>query len=144
MIHEVFPYLCVHDAKEAIAFYENAFGARENFRLAEPNGRIGHADFGGATLVLADEFPEYGIRSARAIGETPVTIHLHVDDSDAVIAKALTAGAIVEREPKDQFFGERSGTILDPFGHRWNIGHSIEKVSPEEMQARYSKMVESE
>ncbi|HJS74280.1 MAG TPA: VOC family protein [Vicinamibacteria bacterium] len=144
-IHEMYPYLCVSDAKTAIEFYERAFGAKEKFRLTEPSGRIGHAelDFGGMTLMLSDEFPEYGIRSAAAIGATPVTLHLHVDDADAMIRAAAEHGATVEREPKDEFYGERSGAIRDPFGHRWLIGHSIEDVAPEEMQRRYTKLLET-
>jgi len=142
-VHEMFPYLCVKNATEAIAFYAKAFGGREKFRLTEPSGRIGHAeiDFDGLTLMLSDEFPEYGIESATTIGSTPVTIHLHVDDADDVIQQAVAAGATLERPPQDQFYGERSGCVRDPFGHRWNIGHHIEDVSPEEMQRRYTAML---
>jgi len=141
MIHELFPYLCVSDANAAIGFYEKAFGACEKFRLTEPSGRVGHAEleFHGTTLMLSDEFPEYGIQSATTIGATPVTIHLHVDDADETIRRAVGLGATVEQEPRDQFFGERSGSIRDPFGHRWLIGHSIEEVAPEEMQHRYTE-----
>jgi uncharacterized glyoxalase superfamily protein PhnB len=145
-VHEMYPYLCVKNAEQAIAFYTQAFQAKEKFRLAEPSGRIGHAqlDFNGTILMLSDEFPEYEIRGPHAIGGTPVTIHLHVDDADAIIRKAVELGATVEREPQDQFFGERSGTIHDPFGHRWNIGHSIEEVSPAEMQRRYTEMLKGQ
>lgn len=141
--HELFAYLCVHDSSAAIAYYSEVFGAREKFRLTEPSGRIGHAelDFDGATLMLSDEFPEYGILGAKSIGATAVTIHLHVDDADAVIERALKAGATLEIPIQDQFYGERSGSFRDPFGHRWNIGHSIEEVSPEEMQRRYTAML---
>jgi len=137
----MFPYLCVKDAAKAIEFYRQAFGAQEKFRLTEPNGRIGHAelDFSGITLMLSDEYPEYGIKGPDAIGSS-VTIHLHVDNADAAIANAVKAGAKVECEVKDQFYGERSGSIRDPFGHRWNIGHSIEEVSPDEMQRRYNEL----
>jgi uncharacterized glyoxalase superfamily protein PhnB len=143
-IHEMFPYLCVSDAKEAIDFYGKVFGASEKFRLTEPGGRIGHAelDFGGMTLMLCDEFPEFGIRGAKTIGATPVTIHLHVDNADEMIRRAAEFGATVEREPKDEFYGERGGCIRDPFGHRWLIGHSIEEVTPEEMQRRYNQVSE--
>lgn len=143
-IHEVFAYLCVHDAAAAIAYYAKAFGASEKFRLTEPGGRIGHAelDFGGTTVMLCDEFPEYGIRSASAIGASPVTLHLHVDDADAMIRRAVEAGATLEREPSDAFYGERSGAVRCPFGHRWLVGHSIETVSPEEMQRRYTRLLE--
>jgi uncharacterized glyoxalase superfamily protein PhnB len=138
-IEEVFAYLCVSDADAAIDFYQRAFGVAEKFRLVEPGGRIGHAElaFGAATIMLSDEFPECGIRSPTAIGATPVTIHLHVDDADAMIASALAAGATLERAAEDQFYGERSGAVIDPFGHRWLIGHAIEAVEPDEMQRRY-------
>jgi len=141
--HELFAYLHVRNAAEAIAFYTKAFGAREKFRLTEPGGRIGHAelDFDGATLMLADEFPEYGIRGPQAIGGTSVTIHLHVDNADEMIRRAAEAGAEIESEPKDHFHGERSGCVRDPFGHRWTIGHGIEEVSPAEMQRRYTEML---
>ena len=144
-VHELFPYLHVNGAAKAIDFYVAAFGAREKFRLAEPSGRIGHAelDIGGTTLMLADEFPEYGIKGPHTIGGTAVTIHLHVDDADEVIRRAVASGAQVESEPKDQFYGERSGRICDPFGHRWNIGHSIEDVTAEEMQRRYTAMMKN-
>jgi PhnB protein len=139
-IHEVFPYLCVSDAAAAIEFYRHAFGATERFRLTEPSGRIGHAElaFGPMIVMLSDEFPECGIRSATTIGSTAVTIHLHVDDADAVIEQAVAAGATLERAPEHRFYGERSGTISDPFGHRWLIGHRSEAVEPDEMQRRYA------
>jgi PhnB protein len=143
-VHELFAYLCVRNAAEAIDFYTKAFGAREKFRLTEPSGRIGHAelDFGAATLMLADEFPEYGIRAPEPGAGTPVTIHLHVDNADEVIARTLEAGATLEVRPTDHFFGERSGCIRDPFGHRWNIGHHIEDVPTGEMQRRYTEMLQ--
>ena len=139
---ELFAYLTVRDAEAAIRFYVQAFGARETMRLNDPSGRIGHAEleFGGTTLMLADEFPEYGFSSPETVGGSPVALHLHVDDADAVIQGAVDAGAELERAPEDHFWGERSGIIRDPFGHRWNVGHSIEKVSPEEMQRRYDAM----
>ena len=143
-IHEMFPYLCVSDANAAIDFYVKVFGVTEKFRLTEPSGRIGHAelDFNGMTLMLSDEFPEFGMKGPTTIGAPPVTIHLHVDNADELIRRAAGFGATVEREPKDQFYGERSGCIRDPFGHRWLIGHSIEEVAPQEMQRRYTKMLE--
>jgi PhnB protein len=143
MIHEVFAYLCAKDADRAIEFYKAAFGATEKFRLCEPSGRIGHAelDFGGTTVMLSDEFAEYGIKGPLTLGGTPVTIHLHVDDADALVARAVAAGATLERAPAGQFYGERSGSVIDPFGHRWMIGHSIEEVTPEEMQRRYTAMM---
>lgn len=141
-IHELFAYLRMRDAAKAIAFYEQAFGAVEKYRLSEPGGRVGHAelDFGGTTLMLSDEFPEFGIAGPQTLGGTTLSIHLHVDDADAVIARAVAAGATVVRPAADQFYGERSGTVRDPFGHEWNVGHEIEKVTPEEMQRRYDAM----
>ncbi|MCI0682682.1 MAG: VOC family protein [Gemmataceae bacterium] len=143
-VHELFAYLHVKNAAAAIDFYVKAFGAREKFRLTEPSGRIGHAelDFGPATLMLSDEYPEYGIQGPQAGAGTSVTIHIHVDDADATIARAVAAGATLEMAPRDQFYGERSGCVRDPFGHRWNIGHNIENVSPEEMQRRYTEVMQ--
>jgi uncharacterized glyoxalase superfamily protein PhnB len=142
-IHELYPYLRVREAGRAIAFYTAAFGATELFRLSEPSGRIGHAelDFGGMTLMVSEEFPEFGILGPASIGGTSVSLHLHVDDADAAIARAVAAGATLVREPSDHFYGERSGTVRDPFGHEWLIGHEIEKVTPDEMQRRYTAMM---
>jgi len=141
-IHEVFAYLRVSDAARAIAYYHDAFGAEEKYRLEEPSGRVGHAElaFGHNTIMLADEYPELGIRGPHSIGGTSVTIHLHVADADALLARAEKAGGEIIRPAEDQFFGERSGTVRDPFGHEWNIGHEIEAVAPEEMQRRYDAM----
>ena len=141
-VREVSAYLCVDNAVDAIAFYEKAFGATEKMRLVEPGGRIGHAelDFDGATVMLADEFPEMDVRSPESIGGSPVTIYLQVDDADAVVDCAAKAGATVEMPPTDMFYGERMAVLRDPFGHRWNIGHTIEEVSPDEMQRRYNEM----
>lgn len=139
-VHELFPYLIVDDADRAIEFLTEAFGATEKLRLTEPGGRVGHAelDIGGTTLMLADEFPELGLTAPSKSGNATFSIHLHVDNADAVIRRAVGAGAAVELEPTDHFYGERSGTIRDPFGHRWTIGHRIEDVSAEEMQRRYA------
>jgi len=144
-IHEVFPYLRVSSAKTAIEFYRQAFGATEKFRLTEPSGRIGHAElaFGGATVMLSDEYPECDLRGPHAGAATTSSIHLHVDDCDAMIRRAVELGARVLREPTNQFYGERSGTIRDPFGHDWLIGHHIEDVSTDEMQRRYDAMMKS-
>ena len=143
-IHELFPYLCVKDAARAIDFYGRAFGAREKFRLTEPSGRIGHAEleFGGVILMLSDEFPECGIHGPQPGAATPYSIHLHVDDADAMIERAVAAGATLERKPQDEFYGERGGVVRCPFGHRWMIGHHIEDVAPEEMQRRYTKILQ--
>lgn len=144
-IAEMFPYLCVSDTAAAIDFYSRAFGATEKFRLTEPGGRIGHAEmtFGTMTLMLCDEFPEYNLRSASTLGATPVTLHLHVDNADRMVDNAVRAGATLEQPPTDAFYGERSGVVRCPFGHRWLIGHSIEEVSVDEMQRRYTALFES-
>jgi uncharacterized glyoxalase superfamily protein PhnB len=145
-IHELFAYLRLKDAAKAIEFYQQAFGASEKFRLCEPgSGRIGHAelDFDGATLMLSDEFPEYDIKGPQSLGGTTLTIHLHVDDADEVLRRAVAAGGTLVRPATDQFYGERSGTVRDPFGHEWNVGHEIEKLTPEEMQRRYDAMMKA-
>ncbi|MFW6031738.1 MAG: VOC family protein [Myxococcota bacterium] len=140
--HELFAYLTVDDAASAIDFYTEAFGAKETFRLVEPGGRVGHAelDFDGTTLMIADEYPEMGLRGPKALEGTPVTLHLHVDDADETVRRAVAAGGELVRAPEDHFYGERSGTVRDPFGHRWLVGHSIEEVTSEEMQRRYTEM----
>jgi len=132
----------VHSAAEAIAFYAAAFDAQELFRLTEPSGRIGHAEIkiGPATLMLADEYPEQGICGPRALGGTSFAMHLHVGDVDSAFARAVKAGATVVRPLKDQFYGERSGTVRDPFGHEWLLGGHLEDVSTEEMQRRYTAL----
>lgn len=141
-IVEVYPYLRVHSASEAIDFYARAFGATELFRLTEPNGRIGHAEIkiGPATLMLADEHPERGLRGPRSLGGTTFSIHLHVGDVDRAYEQAVSAGASVVRPPQDQFYGERSAAVRDPFGHEWLLGAHIEAVTPEEMQRRYTAL----
>lgn len=142
-IHEVFPYLRAASAEDAIAFYKRAFGATEKFRLTEPGGRIGHAQllFGAATIMISDEFPELEIFAPKPDAPSTFVIHLHVDDCDAMIAAAAAAGARTIREPADHFYGERSGTVRDPFGYDWLIGHAIEDVAPDEMQRRYTAML---
>lgn len=144
-IHELYAYIRVKRAAEAVEFYEKAFGAKEKFRLVEPSGRIGHAelDFGKTTLMLSEEFPEYGIHGPETVGGTTMCMHLHVDDADELIQRAIDAGATLVRPAKDQFYGERSGTVRDPFGHEWLIGHEVEKVSVEEMQRRYTEMLQA-
>lgn len=140
--HELFAYLRLKDAAQAIEYYKRAFGATEKFRLVEPSGRVGHAelDFGGTTLMLSDEYPEMGIVGPKSLGGTSFTIHLHVDDADAVLAAAAEAGGEIVRPAQDHFYGERSGTVRDPFGHEWNVGHHLEELSTEEMQRRYTAM----
>jgi PhnB protein len=143
-VHEVFAYLCVRDTAAAIDFYSRAFGATERYRLTEPSGRIDHAELqlGPAVLMLADEFPECGFTAPPPEGLPGVVIHLHVDDADAMARMAAAAGATLLSEPTDQFYGERSCKLRDPFGHTWLLGHAIEDVSPQEMQRRYDAMFE--
>jgi uncharacterized glyoxalase superfamily protein PhnB len=131
-IREVFPYLIVHDAPAAIEFYRQAFGAEERLRMPDPDkGRIGHAELtlGPATIMLADEYPELGIRSPRAFGGTGLRMHLHVQDVDALAASAVRAGAAVVSEPQDYDHGERQCRIRDPFGHEWLLGQDITGAS---------------
>jgi PhnB protein len=145
-IHEVFAYLTVADPAAAIDFYARAFGGVERFRLVEPSGRIGHAEvqLGPAVLMLAGEYPELGMNGPQPGGNIASRVHLHVDDCDAVVAQAVAAGATVQMHPTDQFYGERSARLLDPFGHAWLIGHEIEAMSPEEMQRRYTALMQDE
>lgn len=141
--HTVTPYLIVRDAERALAFYRQAFGARETLRLEGPGGRIGHAEIklGDSTVMLADECPEMRARSPLALGGTPVHLLLYVEDVDAQMERAVATGAQVIRPVKDQFYGDRSGTLYDPFGHMWTVATHVEDVSPEEMKRRMAKYV---
>jgi uncharacterized glyoxalase superfamily protein PhnB len=143
-IKEVYAYLRVRNAAQAIDFYRRAFGGEEVFRLTEPSGRIGHAEvkIGPATVMLSDEFPEGGILGPQTVGDTTFAMHVHAGDVDALFARAVEAGATVVRPLQDQFYGERSGTVRDPYGHLWLLGGSIEEVAPEEMQRRYTALFE--
>ena len=134
------PYLIVKDATRAIEFYKAAFGAEEVFRLTEPQGKIGHAELQirGSRLMLADEYPDFGALSPASVGGSPVSIHLYVEDVDRIVAGAVSAGATVLRPVKDEFYGDRTGMIADPFGHKWQIATPVEDVSPAEMQRRWS------
>jgi len=143
-IHEVYPYLRVRDSAAAIEFYKRAFDAIELFRLCEPSGRIGHAEvrIGPATVMLSDEFPEHGIRGPQTLGGTSFGIHLHVENVDEMFGRAVAAGATIVRPLQNHFYGERSGTVRDPFGHEWLLGGHLEDVTPEEMQRRYTQSFE--
>jgi len=140
------PYLCVQGASDAIAFYVKAFGAVETSRLAEPGGRIGHAEIkiGDAPLMLSDEYPEEGVQSPATLGGSPVAIHLYVADVDALAARAVAAGAKLTRPIEDQFYGDCSAILLDPFGHRWFFATRKEDVSVTEMQRRYGALMAQE
>jgi PhnB protein len=139
----VTPYLCVDGAAEAIEFYTKVLGAQERMRMAGPDGKIGHAEIqiGEAVVMLADEAPEMNFRSPRTIGGTPVTIHVYVEDADAVFDAAVSAGANGLRPVEKQFYGDRSGQFEDPFGHRWNVATHVEDVPPDEMEKRMAEMM---
>lgn len=139
------PYITVHDASKAIAFYEAAFGAKERFRLADASsGKIGHAELTllGSLLMLSDENPAWS-KSPQTLGGTPVKFCLMVENADAAIERAIAAGATPLMPASDQFYGFRSGSVRDPFGHEWMLQHEIEKVSPEEMQKRWDAMLKN-
>ncbi len=140
--HNVTPYLFVRSAASAIDFYKNAFGATEIMRMAGPNGRIMHAEIriGDSIVMLADENPQTGMMSPQTIGGFSVSLHVYVENVDAVIQKAVASGAKPLRPIKDQFYGDRSGSVLDPFGHMWSIATHVEDVSPEEVRKRMATM----
>ncbi len=140
--HAITPYLAVKDANAAIEFYRHAFGAREIGRIAIPGGAVGHAELqvGDARIMLAEEMPAWGNKSPTTLGGSPVGIALYVVDVDATFERVLAAGATVIEPVKDQFYGDRSGTLLDPFGHKWHILTHIEDVSFDEMQRRCDAM----
>lgn len=121
------PYLIVKDAPRAIEFYARAFEAEEVFRLDDPDGRVGHAEIriGDSHLMLADEHPDFGALSPISIGGSPVNLHLYVDNVDGVVDRAAAAGAVVLRSVKNEFYGDRTGMIVDPFGHRWHLATAV-------------------
>ncbi len=135
---QVIPYLCVDGANEAIEFYGTVFGATERMRMPMPDGRVGHAELqiGDSVVMLSDESPEMGMRGPKAVGGSPVTMSVYVDDVDQVFDRALGAGASELRAVETQFYGDRSGQFEDPFGHRWSVATHVEDVSPEEMGRR--------
>lgn len=134
----VTPYLSVDGASAAIDFYSKVFGATERMRMPAPDGRIGHAELqlGDSLIMLADEYPDMGVRGPKTIGGTPVTISLYVDDVDGVFDRALAEGATAIRPVENQFYGDRSGQLEDPFGHRWSVATRVEEVPPDEMAKR--------
>lgn len=134
----VTPYLIVDGGAKALDFYTAAFGATELMRIAMPNGKLGHAEFrvGDSVIMLADEHPEMGHRGPRSLGGTSVSILLYVEDVDAMAEKVITAGGRVLRPVQNQFYGDRTGTFEDPFGHVWTIATHIEDLSPEEIHKR--------
>jgi PhnB protein len=136
--HSITPYLIIKGAAGALDFYKKAFGARELFRMEGPGGCVGHAEIkiGDSPIMLADEHPEMGHRGPQSLGGTPVGICLYVEDADAVFNKAVAAGAKVKQPVQDQFYGDRSGTVTDPYGHIWTISTHKEDLSPEEVHKR--------
>ena len=134
--HSVTPYMICKGAADAIEYYKKAFGAVEEVRMAGPDGRIGHAELkiGDSYVMLADEHPDMGIYSPPHYGGSPVSVLLYVENADATVNAAVTAGAKITRPLKDEFYGDRAATITDPFGHQWYIHTHIKDVTPEEMQ----------
>jgi PhnB protein len=138
----VSPYLVVDGAQKAIEFYTSVLGATERMRMPGPDGRIGHAELqiGDSVVMLADEFPDMGAKGPSAYGGSPVSLSVYVEDVDATFGKATEAGATAVRPPENQFYGDRSATFDDPFGHRWTVNTHVEDVSPEEMGRRAAEM----
>jgi PhnB protein len=139
---QVIPYLVLDDAAAAIGFYVEVFGATERMRMDGPDGKIGHAelDIGRGLVMLADEVPDMGIHSARAVGGSPVSVMVYVEDVDAVFGRALAGGAKELRPLENQFYGDRSGSFEDPWGHRWDVASHVEDVPEDEMMRRAAEM----
>jgi PhnB protein len=136
--HTVTPYLHVDDAAQAIDFYKKAFGAKERMRMEAPDGRIAHAEIeiGDSLVMLSDPFPQSSVRTPKELGGTTAGVFLYLEDVDAVVKRAVGAGATVTMEVADQFWGDRFGSVTDPFGHSWSIATHVEDVPPEEMAER--------
>jgi PhnB protein len=132
------PYLTVDDGKGAIEFYKRAFGATERRAMAAPDGRIAHAELriGDAVIMLSDKFPQFACETPKELGGTTVAIFLFAEDVDAVVQDAADAGATIIMQPTDQFWGDRLGQVIDPFGHVWQIATRVEEPTPEEIEAR--------
>ncbi|MGA2422757.1 MAG: VOC family protein [Terriglobales bacterium] len=139
--NSITPYLIIKGAAKAIDYYKNIFGATEVVRMAGPDGRIGHAELkiGDSFIMLADEFPEMDHRGPLTLGSSPVSILLYVKDVDSTVERAVAAGAKILKPVQDQFYGDRSGFIQDPFGHLWGVATHKEDVSPKEMKERMKK-----
>ena len=140
--HTVTPYLIISDAAKALDFYKKAFGAMETVRMTAPGGKVGHAEIkiGDSPIMLADECPEMSGRSPQALGGSPVSIMLYVEDVDTRFKRAIKAGAKELRPVKDQFYGDRCGSLTDPFGHIWHLATHVEDVSQKETQKRAAAM----
>ena len=136
--NSVTPYLIVDGAARAIEFYKQAFGATIGVRMDGPEGKVGHAELkiGDSHVMLADENPQMGARGPKTVGGSPISLVLYVEDVDAVVSRAVEAGAKLTRPVADQFYGDRTGGVEDPFGHAWYVATHVEDVSPEEMKKR--------
>jgi PhnB protein len=134
----VTPYLIVDGAAAAIDFYKSVLGATERMRMDAPGGKVGHAEIeiGDSVIMLADEAPDVEARAPGSVGGTPVSLHVYVEDADGVFDRALEAGARAMRPVEDKFYGDRSGSFEDPFGHHWHVATHVEDISPEEMSKR--------
>nr|WP_198683770.1 VOC family protein [Peristeroidobacter agariperforans] len=141
--HSITPYLIIKGASDAIEFYKRAFGATEVMRMPKPDGTIGHAELaiGDSRIMLADEYPEMGYRSPLSIGGAGISIMLYIEKVDEVFKRAIAAGAQELQAVKDQFYGDRSGTLQDPFGHIWTVSTHVEDLTPEEMGRRSEEFV---
>jgi PhnB protein len=141
--HTVTPYMTVRGAAQALDFYKAAFGATEVLRMPMPDGSVAHAEFkiGDSIIMMGEENPAWGNKSPQALGGTPTGLMIYVPDCDAVFARALAAGATVMKPLENQFYGDRSGTVIDPFGHAWTVATHVEDVPPAEMQTRMDAMV---
>jgi PhnB protein len=136
--HSVTPYLIIEGAGEAIEFYKKAFGAKELFRFPTPDGKVGHAEMkiGDSPIMLADAYPAMGYNSPKSLGGSPVSLMVYVEDVDTVFNQAVAAGATLKEAVTDKFYGDRSGSLIDPFGHVWHVATHKEDVSMEEMEKR--------
>ena len=139
--HSITPYLIVDDGARALEFYKRAFGAVEKFRMPAPGGRIGHAEMtiGDSTFMLADENPSMGARSAKTLGGSPMFLMIYVPDVDTMVAQAVAAGGTLKRPVANQFYGDRTGGIDDPFGYHWYLATHVEDVAPDELERRAAK-----
>jgi len=136
--HTVTPYLIIEGATEAIEFYKQAFGAKELFRFSAPEGKIGHAEIkiGDSPIMLADAYPDMGYNGPKSLGGSPVSLMIYVENVDTVFNQAVQAGATVKEAVSDKFYGDRLGSLIDPFGHIWHVSTHKEDVSLEEMERR--------
>jgi PhnB protein len=142
--HSVTPYLIIKGAADAIGFYTHAFGATELMRMPRPDGKLGHAEIriGDSVIMLADEHPEMGYRSPQSLGGAGVSLMIYVERVDDVFKRAVTSGAKELQPIKDQFYGDRSGTLQDPYGHTWTVATHVEDIPPEEMRRRAEKFMQ--